>query len=377
MSRVVLMLLILTTPSMVAAQRLEPPVLLGTNASSSPACSDGLDNDGDGVADYPGDMGCGSPYDSDESGDNLVIIYGNGITGTQLNNCINGADQAGLCNNVANAKAANTTVCGNATSTNTCNSPTLRTISGDFTTTYANTSYNYVRFGNTGNWTVANMRAVNSEFHLSGHWPSGMGFPNTASGFVIDHSVVDGGQNSSLPGYCYEFQMGINAANGRITNNLIENICPYTNAAGQDHAEAFYIENGADNLFMAGNTFENNGGTAHIFFTDGGSADNFPTNVCVKSNNFGRKWGGTVYDISVRMGSSSKPTSIYIESTNVLRPTNQRYPGVASAQFIGGDSYRSCTQCNDGIDNDGDGKADYWPDGSGDSGCSSAGDSSE
>ena len=31
-------------------------------------CSDGLDNDGDGTADWPGDVNCGSPEDSDESG---------------------------------------------------------------------------------------------------------------------------------------------------------------------------------------------------------------------------------------------------------------------------------------------------------------------
>ncbi|WP_348674658.1 OmpA family protein [uncultured Abyssibacter sp.] len=31
-------------------------------------CSDGIDNDGDGVQDYPGDKGCESPDDNDESG---------------------------------------------------------------------------------------------------------------------------------------------------------------------------------------------------------------------------------------------------------------------------------------------------------------------
>jgi len=30
-------------------------------------CDDGIDNDGDGAADYPGDCGCVSQYDNDES----------------------------------------------------------------------------------------------------------------------------------------------------------------------------------------------------------------------------------------------------------------------------------------------------------------------
>lgn len=33
----------------------------------NPACSDGIDNDGDGFADYPADVGCSSPDDNDET----------------------------------------------------------------------------------------------------------------------------------------------------------------------------------------------------------------------------------------------------------------------------------------------------------------------
>jgi hypothetical protein len=32
-----------------------------------PQCGDGIDDDGDGVSDYPGDIECRSPYDNDES----------------------------------------------------------------------------------------------------------------------------------------------------------------------------------------------------------------------------------------------------------------------------------------------------------------------
>jgi len=35
-----------------------------------PQCSDGIDNDGDGLIDYPQDPGCQSPQDDDESGGN-------------------------------------------------------------------------------------------------------------------------------------------------------------------------------------------------------------------------------------------------------------------------------------------------------------------
>ena len=35
--------------------------------SSSPVCSDGIDNDGDGATDYPADIGCSSSTDTDES----------------------------------------------------------------------------------------------------------------------------------------------------------------------------------------------------------------------------------------------------------------------------------------------------------------------
>lgn len=38
-----------------------------TITSSSPVCSDGIDNDGDGSTDYPADIGCSSASDTDES----------------------------------------------------------------------------------------------------------------------------------------------------------------------------------------------------------------------------------------------------------------------------------------------------------------------
>jgi len=40
----------------------------GTCQTPQPQCSDGIDNDGNGCADYPTDLGCSSPQDNSESG---------------------------------------------------------------------------------------------------------------------------------------------------------------------------------------------------------------------------------------------------------------------------------------------------------------------
>ena len=43
-----------------------------------PVCSDGLDNDGDGLVDYPADPGCDDAADMDESNPELCGVDGNG-----------------------------------------------------------------------------------------------------------------------------------------------------------------------------------------------------------------------------------------------------------------------------------------------------------
>ena len=56
------------------------------------------------------------------------------------------------------------------------------------------------------------------------------------------------------------------------------------------HSEALYIGYSTDGLIQ-GNMFENNGSTAHVFFTYFGSladpASSFPRNMCVRGNTFG------------------------------------------------------------------------------------------
>jgi fibro-slime domain-containing protein len=53
--------------------------------STPPVCSDGGDNDGDALADYPRDPGCDSPQDNDERdiGPTLTLVGGNPLTVTQ------------------------------------------------------------------------------------------------------------------------------------------------------------------------------------------------------------------------------------------------------------------------------------------------------
>jgi hypothetical protein len=59
----------------------------GSRTCRPAACNDGLDNDGDGIADYPNDPGCSSESDSDESDDCP--------TGPNCPACANGIDDDG------------------------------------------------------------------------------------------------------------------------------------------------------------------------------------------------------------------------------------------------------------------------------------------
>lgn len=44
-----------------------PQLVVTTAGTTPPQCSDGLDNDGDGVTDFPGDPGCTDAQDNDET----------------------------------------------------------------------------------------------------------------------------------------------------------------------------------------------------------------------------------------------------------------------------------------------------------------------
>ncbi len=92
----------------------------------------------------------------------------------------------------------------------------------------------------------------------------------------------------------------------RIQNNVLKNF--YDAADPSVHSEAIYNGYAIDGL-IEGNTFDNNGTTAHIFFTWWGDAANpktsNPDNVCVRNNTFGPTHKA-YYDINIR---EETPTS--------------------------------------------------------------------
>ena len=51
-------------------------VCLALDAVNLPQCSDGVDNDGDGLVDYPNDPGCDSPDDNDENQAPVITLLG-------------------------------------------------------------------------------------------------------------------------------------------------------------------------------------------------------------------------------------------------------------------------------------------------------------
>ena len=71
-----------------------------------------------------------------------------------------------------------------------------------------------------------------------------------------------------------------------IRNNTFQNFY----MSDGSHTQALYVGY-ATNGVIEGNTFTNNGNTAHIFFTWFGSTANsstsYPRNICVKGNTFG------------------------------------------------------------------------------------------
>lgn len=103
------------------------------------------------------------------------------------------------------------------------------------------------------------------------------------------------------------------------------------------HSEALFVGYSTDGL-IEGNTFENNGNTAHVFFSWwGGRADpssSYPRNICVRRNTFGATHGA-YYAVDLR---SEIPASSGIDVEP--RPSNRITAGIAlsSSQAI----VRSC-----------------------------------
>ena len=78
------------------------------------ACSDGVDNDGDGLIDYPADPGCISPYDNDEYNPTTSYNNYNNYSGNNYNHYNSGSNYN---NNTGGSETAITTMPTNVGST--------------------------------------------------------------------------------------------------------------------------------------------------------------------------------------------------------------------------------------------------------------------
>jgi hypothetical protein len=237
----------------------------------------------------------------------------------------------------------------------------LRTITGSFTPPRPNVSLNYLDFTGRLTLNVNGSRLVRGRIVATGTDASAKGIltnpgeTGRVDDLVIDHSLIDGGNAGG--GFCFETQIILyNTKRMRITNNTVQNICPNNSA---DHSEAFYVQDGNEDLLISGNTFTHNGSTAHIFFTcwTGGGGCEGSQRVCVNNNTFNATWGN-IYDI--QHWTNLNTSTINVEGRG------------AQSDVVSTFGLRNCQQCLDGIDNDADGYTDLS-----DPQCASGGDGSE
>jgi hypothetical protein len=126
-----------------------------------------------------------------------------------------------------------------------------------------------------------------------------------------DNTLIEGntfdGQNTKEQNFVWAGAAPDPVDGFTIRNNTFRNFT----SPGSTHSEALFIGGYARNGVVEGNTFSNNGNTAHIFFSwcapndcDGGggrySGDpRDPSNICVRGNTFNQTWDA-YYDVMVR-----------------------------------------------------------------------------
>lgn len=359
----VALLLLMASPAMAQSGAFTYGAAAGGGAGNWPgdatACNDGTDNDSDGIADWPGDAGCTGPYDTSESGDATVVVSGN-VTAASLNTCIGGSNST------------------NCTSTGASSTVTVRPNSGtqwvyDVTSSFSsstdNVSFNGLDFTANSSFGGDDQRFVNSryigpdasaEFDLGG-----------VDGFVIYDSYIDGGgtYGPADTSACYDNQIWtVSVTNLRVLDSTVIRYC---NQSAGDHAEMFFIGGFSSDMLFKDNTFDMGGSTAHMFFTYFGDSCEttpcHPRRICVKGNTFGERQND-FYDVSHHENIGSDPATdlgITVEDTGAQSDVSVSFPTA------------TCKQCNDGLDNDSDGRADYWVDGNGDTNCADMDDNSE
>lgn len=111
-----------------------------------------------------------------------------------------------------------------------------------------------------------------------------------ADDVTISSSTFDGGGQISN-NQIWDEPAGSTPDRFSILGNTIRNFYGPTESS---HSEGIYVGFSTDGL-IAGNTFENNGTTAHLFFTwFGGESDpsrSLPRDICVRGNKFGATHG--------------------------------------------------------------------------------------
>jgi len=131
-------------------------------------------------------------------------------------------------------------------------------------------------------------------------------------GWRILDSVWSGGagSRSGCVGNVYAQNFIGNSANWVIENSTLKNYVPTQGGCSTDHSEALYIMQHATNGIVRNNAFENNGNTAHIFFTwwSVNSPSAYPNDICVEGNTFGTNMN-CCYDIQAR---AELPSSLNI-----------------------------------------------------------------
>ena len=113
-----------------------------------------------------------------------------------------------------------------------------------------------------------------------------------------------------------------------IRNNTLRNY--YVGPCCDTHSEAIFIGYSTNGL-IEGNTFTNNGTTAHILFSWWGTAayqgaapsTTYPRNICVRGNTFGPR-AGAYSDISIN---EAIPTTANIKIQRNASSTNPAFLG--------------------------------------------------
>ncbi len=123
-----------------------------------------------------------------------------------------------------------------------------------------------------------------------------------------------------------------------IRNNTFKNF--WVAADPSDHSQAIFVGTSADGL-IEGNSFINNGTTAHLFFSYWGGNPNpsssYPRNICVRGNTFGPSTGAPAHFFALNFRSEI-PVSSGIRIAPGRERSHYDEPAVQRALLAGAQS---------------------------------------